>query len=344
MPAKPLLLCGGFLGAGKTSLLLECARILSQRGYHPGLICNDQAGGLVDTGTFKDSRMPVQEVAGGCFCCKFSELTHTADKLETCDVILAEPVGSCTDLVATVIKPLQARMNDNYRILPYSVLAEPFRLKRLVSGDSSLPDTVRYLYSKQLEEAEVIVISKADQCTQGELDQIRSTLEKEYPHKVVMPISSVSREGIGAWLDWLLNKQSSGQSLEIDYQRYGQGEAELVWLNATLQIQGEFDLEIWMRQLQKNLVAKGGVPTHVKASFTKGNFCQRVHFTDGERPPEKVVQQEKGQDGVLILNARVVLQPEELQCLVRESFENPMQVLELSCFRPGQPNPAHRIA
>ena len=48
-------------------------------------------------------------MAGSCFCCNFNALTSTVERLgegQLPDVILAEPVGSCTDLVATVIRPL----------------------------------------------------------------------------------------------------------------------------------------------------------------------------------------------------------------------------------------------
>jgi signal recognition particle GTPase len=38
-------LLGGFLGAGKTSLLREFAKWLDERGLRVGLVANDQAGG-----------------------------------------------------------------------------------------------------------------------------------------------------------------------------------------------------------------------------------------------------------------------------------------------------------
>ena len=52
----------------------------------------------------------VGEVAGACFCCKFDDLVATAQQLgehQQPDVLIAEPVGSCTDLAATVIEPLR---------------------------------------------------------------------------------------------------------------------------------------------------------------------------------------------------------------------------------------------
>ena len=44
-----LILVGGFLGAGKTSLLWEVAKRLNEKGHKVGLITNDQASELVDT-------------------------------------------------------------------------------------------------------------------------------------------------------------------------------------------------------------------------------------------------------------------------------------------------------
>ena len=44
-----LLLIGGFLAAGKTTMLWETARALAKRNYKVGLITNDQAPDLVDT-------------------------------------------------------------------------------------------------------------------------------------------------------------------------------------------------------------------------------------------------------------------------------------------------------
>ena len=100
---------GGFLGAGKTSALLQLAAKLTNQGLKVGLISNDQANGLVDTQRMQAAGHAVEEIAGGCFCCRFDSLKSAADRLKERtrpDIFIAEPVGSCTDLVATVIEPL----------------------------------------------------------------------------------------------------------------------------------------------------------------------------------------------------------------------------------------------
>ena len=90
-----------------------------------GIITNDQAAGLVDTALLEELNWPVLgpkrsgdaatfrlvsigEIAGGCFCCRSESLVEALGRLTTesqPEVFLAEPVGSCTDLVATVTLP-----------------------------------------------------------------------------------------------------------------------------------------------------------------------------------------------------------------------------------------------
>src|SRR5688572_24709719 len=100
---------GGFLGAGKTTTIAKLARHYMSQGKRVGIVTNDQASDLVDTNSLRSQGFEVGEVAGSCFCCNFNELVNTIGRVGIAnrpDVILAEPVGSCTDLVATVVQPL----------------------------------------------------------------------------------------------------------------------------------------------------------------------------------------------------------------------------------------------
>src|SRR3954470_6370179 len=90
---------GGFLGAGKTTTLARLARFYQGRGQRVGLVTNDQADNLVDTTSLRSQGLTVEEVPGACFCCRFDDLVGCVGRLEAAerpDVILAEPVGSCT--------------------------------------------------------------------------------------------------------------------------------------------------------------------------------------------------------------------------------------------------------
>ena len=128
MKRTHLIFVGGFLGAGKTTLLKRAAYHLARKGKSAGLITNDQAEGLVDTYFLSGCGVPAEEVAGSCFCCNFPGLVeaikHSVETVAP-DVILAEPVGSCTDIVATVLRPMRTLMGDAVDVKAYSVLVEP---------------------------------------------------------------------------------------------------------------------------------------------------------------------------------------------------------------------------
>ena len=118
-------LVGGFLGSGKTTAIIGAARFLMAQGKRVGVITNDQGKFLVDTAFIRAMEIPAVEVAGGCFCCNYENLEERLEQLTASnrpDVVFAESVGSCADIVATVLKPLLHLRSEN---------AASFQLHRL---------------------------------------------------------------------------------------------------------------------------------------------------------------------------------------------------------------------
>lgn len=137
----------------------------------------------------------VQEIAGGCFCCRFSSLKEAADVLtkETRpDVFIAEPVGSCTDLVATVSYPLRRMYGDDFRIAPLSVLLDPIRAMRVfgLGEGKRFSEKIEYIYKKQIEESQVIVVNKVDLLSDQQKEQLDQYLQTNYAEKSVYWISA----------------------------------------------------------------------------------------------------------------------------------------------------------
>ena len=125
---------GAFLG--KTTTIARLARMFQVQGKKVGIVTNDQATDLVDTHSLRSQGFNVGEVAGACFCCNFNELTATVDRLGAAsrpDIVLSEPVGSCTDLVATVVRPLQQLFGRQFDVAPYGVLTK-FTLEEIPSS------------------------------------------------------------------------------------------------------------------------------------------------------------------------------------------------------------------
>src|SRR5579885_2983821 len=186
---------GGFLGAGKTTTLARLARHYMGRGQRVGLVTNDQAQDLVDTNSLRAQGFPVEEVPGACFCCKFDELMGRVGRLEANerpDVILAEPVGSCTDLVATVVQPLKDLYGARFQVAPYAVLFKPshgLRILRNEAGAGFSPKAA-YIFSKQLEEADAILINRIDELPPAAVDELAELAERRYPGTPILRVSA----------------------------------------------------------------------------------------------------------------------------------------------------------
>src|ERR1044071_1087120 len=180
------IMIGGFLGAGKTTAVGKLARKLTDEGLRVGLITNDQGRNLVDTTMLRSQGFATEEIPGGCFCCRFNSLVDAAQKLTAStrpDVFIAEPVGSCTDLAATVTYPLRRMYQDNFTVAPISVLVDPVRAQRVfgLAEGGSFSEKVLYIYQKQIEEADIVVISKSDLLDAAPLKALRQAIISKYP-------------------------------------------------------------------------------------------------------------------------------------------------------------------
>jgi len=356
-----LILVGGFLGAGKTTLLGEAARRLIERGNKVGLITNDQADDLVDTGLLKQMGFGLGEVSGGCFCCRFDDLVGAADRLIEelkPDVLLGEPVGSCTDLSATVLQPLKELYADWFQVAPFSVLADPGRLREaLVPGSGApFPESVRYIFEKQLEEADAVVLNKTDLLKDAELAELKDAVAVRLPRARFMTMSALTGRGVDAWLDFALGGAPAGQRLaEVDYDTYAEGEAVLGWLNASVDLCSE-QPEDWRRcclellaDLRDRLQAATAEIAHLKLLLTTadGSFVANLTSSDGE-PAMRGDAGGETRQAALIVNARVHIAPEMLQTLVEEALQRfggpgvAARVVQLRSFSPSRPDPTHR--
>jgi G3E family GTPase len=145
----------GFLGSGKTTAILRACVMLRRAGDYVAVITNDQGSKLVDGLVFQQAGIPEKQVGGGCFCCNYRTLEDNIGLLSHTykpDHVFAEAVGTCTDVVATVVKPLQ-RSLDNVAKVSLTTIADTRLLWMMVKGNKLLADDISYIYYKQLEEA-----------------------------------------------------------------------------------------------------------------------------------------------------------------------------------------------
>lgn len=358
------IMLGGFLGAGKTTAVAALAKYLDAKGLRVGLITNDQGSELVDTAMLRSHGYQTEEITGGCFCCRFNTLTDAARKLTTQsrpDVFIAEPVGSCTDLVATVTYPLRRIYGDSFTIAPLSVLVDPVRAERLfgLAEGGRFSSKVTYIYRKQLEEADILVITKSELLDAERLERLRAVLLREYPGKDVLAVSARTGAGLAEWFQKIeTGEQGPHTTMEVDYEVYAEGEALLGWLNATFQIDGArpFDTEPLLKAfaagIQRRLADAGSEIAHLKMTLSPdgglGDIAA-VNLVRSDFVPELSLRLEEPiGSGQLIVNCRAEAAPEAIRDAVVAAAgeigagDISAKLEHLEFFRPGKPEPTHR--
>ncbi|MBL8177278.1 MAG: hypothetical protein JNK48_21565 [Bryobacterales bacterium] len=326
-----LVLVGGFLGAGKTSLILAAAHMLEQRGIRAAVILNDQAGSLVDTELARRRDVSVDQVTGGCFCCRFHDLAAAAERLLDANpaVIFAEPVGSCTDIAATVVQPLVRLYGGRLHVAPFTVLVDPS------SAVQHECDDLAYLYGKQIEEADLVRTTKADLHPEAQ-------------------ISARTGQGIVEWLQEVLAGTTTGGSrlIQVDYGCYARAEAVLGWLNfeGMLRSKPAAPAEVVGPLLDKIVAlscAAGVVLVHCKAigSAATGYVKAAVTANSLEPDVEGDLTASPSTRHRVLLNLRGLGDPDSLRRIVDEALDSlPGEWLErrMDSFRPAAPVPAYR--
>jgi G3E family GTPase len=347
---------GGFLGAGKTTLMTNLAKTYMGQGKSVAVITNDQGEVLVDTQFAREMGIETAEVLKGCFCCKFPDFIDSARKLVDSvrpDIIMAEPVGSCTDLLATVVAPLKFRFPSEFDVAPLMILLDSTRISEGVEEEGSLG---AYLRRHQVQEAEVIVLTKTDLVPEDEMEGLLQIVKEMNPGARVIPYSAVSKEGLKEIAQVIISHDRSlKRPVDVDYELYAQAEAELGWYNGTYHTFLPAEMDSY--QLAMDIMGK------VSRSYQPGEIAHVKMLLESQMNALKMslVFQSIGVDGVkggrkakgstiITMNARVVSSPERLRDVMREAMLTTLKAHGITsidykddCFSPGRPNPTYRM-
>lgn len=329
--APALVLVGGFLGAGKTSLILAASRVLVSQGKRAAVILNDQGDELVDTKLAGRHGVLAGQVTGGCFCCRFSDLIDAAERLRAFDpdVIFAEAVGSCTDITATTVRPLLRDYGQSFQVAPFTVVVDPWARQ----DDPEL----RFLFEQQIAEADLVVASKSDLGQSG--DGRRS-------------LSSLTGEGVAEWLDEVLSGGllAGTHPIHVDYERYARAEAALAWLNCRVAARCRTPLSPallagpLLDRLDAALSEAGIRIVHLKLlDESASGYIKAAICSNGQEPAvEGMLDASPAREHEILLNIRAAGDPEVLRTIVEREFRALPVRLEwraMQSFRPAPPQP-----
>lgn len=348
-------LLSGFLGSGKTTAIRQACHLLGERGIPVGVITNDQGIKLVDGHFFRQAGIPEMQVGNGCFCCNYADLDKSIDTLVDKyhpRMIFAESVGSCTDIIATVAKPLLRYRNPE--ALTFTTVVDARLLQMMLSDDHAFDADIKYIYFKQLEEAQIILLNKIDKVNEETVASLKNILSERYPAKTVLSQNSLLTGNSSTWLDVIsqASLSSSTNSLNIDYDQYAAGEAKMGYLDQQLFIRSDArDAENSAYALIETftqLVAESGsFIGHIKFWI---NDHHKLSFTSTDRFAPVNHETRDADTCSLVVNARVKTEPEALVTAMNHSIrivknKRPVTIEEkdTAYFKPGYPAPLHRI-
>ena len=331
-------LVGGFLGSGKTTAIVTLSKRLISQGVKVGVVTNDQGKYLVDTSFVKSNAIPSVEVTNGCFCCNYEDLEEKLEQLKDSakpDVIFAESVGSCGDLVATVIKPLLELEGSKTKPTSLSVFVDSQLLQLYLTGEE-LPfsENVLYIFKKQIEEGQILVLNKIDLLSQPEIDQLITLANLSFPSKTIRVQNSQNPDDVWDWYQ-LISKSTNISDLkpiQMDYEKYGLGEAELAWFDQEIQLSNKngnivpaiIDL---IQTIRANLSAEKSTIGHLKFIIRTPVIEKKVSITTIEQSGwEGELMHLHSENATVLINARAQISPMRLEILIHQATDHISQL------------------
>jgi len=260
---------------------------------------------------------------------------------------------------------LRRMYGDDFAIAPLSVLVDPIRAQRIfgLAEGGKFSEKVLYIYRKQLEEADFIVVNKCELLAAGPLAELKAKLSAEFPRANILAVSARNGAGLGEWFARIASaEQAGGEAMTVDYTIYADGEALLGWLNCTVALEATaaFDgnalLQSLASRMQQLLNSQEAEVAHLKMTLSPNEGLGDIaviNLVRNDFVPELSLElPDTVRAGQLIINCRAEAAPETLlttvnRALTETGAQFPGLTLKLEHsehFRPGKPQPTHRIA
>lgn len=191
----PAVIVGGYLGAGKTTLVNHLLRRAD--GRRIAVLVNDFGEVSIDADLIVGAEGGVLSLAGGCVCCSFgSDLVGTlAEVLQRDpppDVLLIETSG--VGIPSAVARA--ALLVQGLRVEATVVVADAPTLRER-AADRYVGDTVR----QQLDDADLLLLNQTDRVDAATLAELQAWWTSTHPRTPLLPTvrAQVPVEAVWGW-------------------------------------------------------------------------------------------------------------------------------------------------
>lgn len=177
----PVTIIGGYLGAGKTTLVNHLLR--NADGHRLAILVNDFGDLPIDRDLIEQKSDDVISITGGCICCSFGSdlmgvLIALQSRANEIDQIIIETSGVA----------LPGGIERSLQLMPGLTIGSTFVLVdgetiRTLINERYMADTVQ----RQLADADIVLLNKTDLLQESELPEIRDVIEK-FTQASIVPV------------------------------------------------------------------------------------------------------------------------------------------------------------
>lgn len=197
----------GFLGCGKTTLMLKLAELVADGGKRKVALVVNEIGEIpVDAEVLEEGGMKVKPIGGGCICCEmagpFGQSLAEMRRIFKPDHVLVEPTGvAIPHQVKTAAK--MGMRKGKIAMGASIVLFDATRPAELLDMEH-----MGVLVVSQVKDADVLVISKVDAVDAEVLKDVRARVHELNTTAKMINLSSFTGEGLDEIVDIVLNWES----------------------------------------------------------------------------------------------------------------------------------------
>ena len=179
------MILGGFLGSGKTTVLLQLARYITAKPDFPQVvILENEIGEIgVDNQMLDGAALAVESVFSGCICCTGAvDLIDAVQMIESQyepDWLITEATGMA--LPSSVKKKLKESFGLDAAVL---TIVDASRWNKLLKAS---PEFVR----GQLEDADIVLLTKMDKVDADELAKVFAAVRDAAKGAPVHPVCAL---------------------------------------------------------------------------------------------------------------------------------------------------------
>lgn len=179
-----LLIISGFLGSGKTSILMPFARQLTAKGKRIAIIENEIGENGVDDLFLQENGLYVKQIYHGCICCGLrADLVSALFELERTykpDVILLEPTGIADPhLILASVSGYSGNLESKTMV----TIVDAERFEEITN--LKIP-----LVIDGIENADVVALNKIDLVAPEDLEQLSQRIMSIRPDAEIQKVSA----------------------------------------------------------------------------------------------------------------------------------------------------------